>query len=206
MMFKRVTVIILLGLLIGPAAQSQNIIRRIRGLVLIDTDSGIGKAKSKIPVYRDTGQGRIEVGTVKIVQFRKGMAAAAILKEAGSYKIRKGDFVVRQSRSGLEDRVAPSARSVRLAIARMSKQFLLLDGDAGNESVNLRFPVYRKSTIGEIHVGEVTIVKVAGGKTAARIEAQTKPYHMRIGDYVSVDIGDPEGDIDYYFFEEFAEK
>ena len=76
-----------------PISKAQSIIRVIPNYVLIDTDTGIGKLKEKIKVYRSTDDEIITIGEVQILAFRDGMTAARIVGLQPGLDIAVGDFV-----------------------------------------------------------------------------------------------------------------
>lgn len=69
------------------------IVKVIPGYVLIDTDQNIGKVGDVIRVYRATGDGQRNIGTVQIVRFKSGRAAAKIVKQGAGFTIKAGDFL-----------------------------------------------------------------------------------------------------------------
>lgn len=72
---------------------SQIIIKVIRGYVLVDTDTGIGRLNEVIKVYRLKDDGLITVCRVRILRFQDGKTGAQIISEEPGYKISVGDFV-----------------------------------------------------------------------------------------------------------------
>lgn len=69
------------------------IVKVIPGYVLIDTDQNIGAIGDVIRVYRATADGQRNIGTVQIVRFKAGRAAAKIVKQGAGFTIKAGDFL-----------------------------------------------------------------------------------------------------------------
>lgn len=91
---------IIIGLIMLTALfQAQNafcdgkIVKVIPGYVLIDTDQNVGKVGDVVRVYRATGDGQRNIGSVRIARFKSGRAAAKIVKQAAGFTIKAGDFL-----------------------------------------------------------------------------------------------------------------
>ncbi|MBN2437747.1 MAG: hypothetical protein JXL20_04020 [Deltaproteobacteria bacterium] len=69
------------------------IVRVVPGYVLIDTDQNIGAIGDVIRVYRATADGHRNIGSVQIVRFKSGRAAAKIVKQGAGFTIKAGDFL-----------------------------------------------------------------------------------------------------------------
>ncbi len=72
---------------------AQKIIKVIPKFVLIDTDQNIGKLGDELNVYRNTNDGRIQVGRIKILRFSNGQTGARIVWIEPGLSISVGDRV-----------------------------------------------------------------------------------------------------------------
>ena len=72
---------------------AQKVIKVTTKLVLIDTDTGIGKISDIIKISRLVNNEMIDIGTVKIVMFKDGKTAAEIIDKKEGFTINVGDFV-----------------------------------------------------------------------------------------------------------------
>ncbi|MBN2103547.1 tetratricopeptide repeat protein [bacterium] len=93
MIIRKYLLLILIPLINFSYLFSQNIVKKIPGFVLIDTDLGIGKLNDKIKVYRQIGNTNIEIGIVELLRFQDGKSGARIIKEFENYHIELGDRV-----------------------------------------------------------------------------------------------------------------
>lgn len=96
--------ILLISLCLTNSLPAEQILRVMRGFVLIELTENSGPAAGdRVEVYRSLeGGGRITVGLVEIVQFRDGRCAARIVHERPGMEIQPGDRVRSDDDSFLE--------------------------------------------------------------------------------------------------------
>jgi hypothetical protein len=77
---------------------SQNILKRINTLVLIDINERSGcRVGDQLPVFRKRGASEREMGRIVVVQFKNNKCAGKIISENAVNKITVGDFVKQKS-------------------------------------------------------------------------------------------------------------
>lgn len=198
---------IVLVMFCSVSSSAQNVINILREYVVIDTDVGIGQIGKTVQIQRRTHQGVVEVGTVRLLKFHEGKAAAKIVKEIKPFRIKIGDFVKDQNES--EDFTRQSKEFLQpdqgkiYSIIRVVSGYALIKTDDEIGKKDDVVQIHRKTDQGTVGVGTAKLIKSKKGLLVAKIVNEVNHFHIQVGDFVNSSDVEKEIDIDYYFFDSF---
>lgn len=196
---------IILILTLASSAYSQKIIRVAKDLVLIDTDQGIGRVGDERAVYRLVDSKVREIGTLQLLRFQNGRAAARIIHLDRKFNIKIGDLLtppVQTLWTPPPEPHDPVLQGRQYIIEKVVSGFALVSGAQGIGRVGEELHVSRIIKGKTVPVGTLKIIKFSSGKTATQIIQESSKYSIQPGDFI-LKLEKKQPDLDTYFYDTF---